>query len=400
MKAPVTVLMVGTGGYGSVYLKELLDETKENGVKLVGAVDPYVDKSPCAEQLRERKIPVYDTLEEFYARHTAEMAIVSTPTYLHAAQTKICMENGSDVLCEKPICSCPEDAEIMLEAQQRTGRRLAIGFQWSFNESILALKKDILAGKYGKIKRMRTITYFPRDMVYYRRGGGWAGRRKMPSGAWLLDSVVGNATAHYLHNMLFLCGKDIPDAAKPSSFTAEVYRINPIEMFDTCALRLNVGEGTELMYYATHAVPMNAYRPVEMIIEGEKGEVNLWNENGFHLVGRTCGGEVIEYGDPEHNYFNKIYRMRDAIRENAPLPCVGETALPHMECIWELAQLFPETPVIPQQFWEHDEEKDQNHCDCLIDDLDRCYKDGKLPCEEGFPWAQQSRTWTAKENNG
>ena len=218
----------------------------------------------------------------------------------------------------------------------------------------------------------------------------------MPGGEWLLDSVACNATAHYLHNMFFLMGEDIQKAAKPSSFTAEVYRINPIEMFDTCAMRLTVGEGTELLYYATHAVPLDAYRPPEMIIEGEKGEVIMKEEGVLHITGRTTDGEVIEYGDPEENYFRKMYCMRDAILHDELLPCVAETALPHLECIWDLANLFPETPVIPQQFWEHDEEKDQNHCDCLVEDLDRCWKDGKLPCEEGFPWAQQARTWTAK----
>jgi hypothetical protein len=141
---------------------------------------------------------------------------------------------------------------------------------------------------------------------------------------------------------------------------------------------------------------LDAYRPPEMIIEGEKGEVIMKEEGVLHITGRTTDGEVIEYGDPEENYFRMMYCMRDAILHDELLPCVAETALPHLECIWDLANLFPETPVIPQQFWEHDEEKDQNHCDCLVDDLDRCWIDGKLPCEEGFPWAQQARTWTAK----
>lgn len=399
MKETVTVLMVGTGGYGAVYLKELLDETSAKGVQLVGAVDPYVEKSPYVEQLREKGIPVYDTLDEFYAAHTAQMAIVSTPIYLHAAQVKICMENGSDVLCEKPICSCPEDAAVMLEAQRRTGRKLAIGFQWSFNESILAIKKDILAGKYGHIKRMRSITYFPRNMEYYRRGGGWAGRRKMPGGEWLLDSVTSNATAHYLHNLLFLSGSDMQSAARPNNFTAEVYRINPIEMFDTCAMRLEVGEGTELLYYATHAVPMDAFRAQDLIIEGEKGKIVMQSgAEGFRTTGHLANGEIIEYGDPEHNYFNKIYHMRDAILHDAPLSCVAETALPHLECVWALAELFPVTPVMAEEFCAYSEENDQYYSDTLSADLDLCWQEGKLPSELNMPWAQPARHWK-RENN-
>ncbi len=394
MDASISVLMVGTGGYGAVYLNELLDETKAKGLRLVGAVDPYVAKSPCAERLREKGIPVYDTLEEFYAVHTAQMAIVSTPIYLHAQQVKTCMENGSDVLCEKPICSCPEDAAVMLDAQRRTGRRLAIGFQWSFNESILAMKKDIMSGKYGRIKRMSSIVYFPRNMEYYRRGGGWAGRRRMPGGEWLLDSVASNATAHYLHNMLFLSGSDTKIAAKPTSFTAEIYRVNPIEMFDTCAMRLYAGEGTEILYYATHAVPMDAFRAQELIIEGEKGEIVMqYGAEGFRTTGRVYDGDTVEYGDPEHNYFNKIYHMRDAILYDRPLSCVAETAIPHLECVWALAELFPETPMLPERFCSYDEKNDQHYSACLAADLDRCWRERKLPSELNMPWAQPAREW-------
>jgi hypothetical protein len=49
--------------------------------------------------------------------------------------------------------------------------------------------------------------------------------------------------------------------------------------------------------------------------------------------------------------------------------------------------------VIPQQFWAHDAEKDQNHCDCLVEDLDRCWREAKLPGELGMPWSQGARTW-------
>ncbi len=399
MNAPITVLMVGAGGYATIYLKDLLNENNAPLFDLVGAVDPFAEKSPYIGQLREKGIPVYATLEEFYARHTAQMAIVSTPIYLHAEQSCFCMEHGSDVLCEKPICSCPEDAAAMIETQKRTGRKLAVGFQWSFSETILNLKQDILSGRYGRIKRMRTIVYFPRDMEYYRRGGGWAGRRKMPGGEWLLDSVACNATAHYLHNLLFLNGEDTQSAATPKSFAAEVYRINPIEMFDTCAMRLIVGEDTELLYYATHAVPMDAYHAPDLVIEGEKGEVRMITENGvLKTTGRTADGEIIEYGNPEAFYLRKLYSMREAVLEDAPLPCIAESAVAHLSCIWELAKLFPETPVIPQEFWKHDEEKDQNHCDCLVEDLERCWQEGRLPWEMDFAWAMEPRTWNREDS--
>lgn len=92
---------------------------------------------------------------------------------------------------------------------------------------------------------------------------------------WLLDSVASNAAAHYLHNILFLTGNEMEISADPIKIEAEVYRANPIEMFDTCALRIRTADDAELLFYAAHAVPKKQERVPEFIIEGEQGTVTL-----------------------------------------------------------------------------------------------------------------------------
>ena len=206
----VTLLMVGTGGYAGVYLKTLLHTPVGEQFEIAGAVDPYAGGSEYGRELMGKGVPVFDTVEEFYREHTARLAIIVTPIYLHARQAVTCMEHGSDVLCEKPMCASLQDAEDMIAVRSRTGRRLGIGFQWSFSEGIQAVKRDILDGVYGKVRRIRTIVCFPRDLEYFRRGTGWAGKRRLENGEPVLDSVASNAAAHYLHNMLFLTGEQ-PD---------------------------------------------------------------------------------------------------------------------------------------------------------------------------------------------
>lgn len=386
----ITLLMVGVGGYGGVYMSELLHADRAERFQIVGAVDPYAENSPFYKEIRERSIPIYDTVEEFYREHSAEMAVIATPIHLHAAQANFCMEQGTHVLCEKPICASLEDAASMMETRDRTGRKLAIGFQWSFSEVILRLKQDILEGVYGKVNRFRTIVYFPRDLAYYHRGSGWAGRRRLPSGELLLDSVASNATAHYLHNMLFLTGKQMDRSAEAVSMLAEVYRANPIEMFDTCALRVMTAEGAELLFYATHAVPREENRNPEFVIEGELGTVSLTREDGqVRFVGQLKNGRTIQYDNPDADYMRKLYCMADAVSENAPLSCVPETALPHLKCINALAEGFPETPRFPESFICYDEERAQCTCEGLGADLDRCWREGVLPSEAGMKWAGQ-----------
>ena len=384
----LTVLMVGTGGYGGFYLRELLHNPRAEQFQITGAVDPYAGQSECGRELMERGIPIYETVEAFYQEQKAELAVIATPIYLHAHQAIYCMEQGSDVLCEKPICASMEDAEAMIAARDRTGRKLAIGFQWSFSQGILKLKQDIRNGLYGNIRQIRTIVYFPRNLDYYRRGTGWAGKRRLDTGEWLLDSVASNATAHYLHNMLFLMGEETDRSAEPKRMEAEVYRANPIEMFDTCALRIRTVPGTELLFYATHAVPQEQERMPEMVLEGDKGRVTLTYENGREvLAGSLADGRRIDYERPGADDLRKLYCMANAIREQGPLPCVPETALPHLKCICALAESFPETPKFPEKFVRYSESARQYTCEGLGEGLDDCWREGKLPCEKQLAWA-------------
>lgn len=388
----ISVLIVGIGGFGGYYVEELLNGAGREQFRIAGAVEPYVNHCKSAEELRRRGIPVYRTLEEFYQEHRAELAVLVTPTWLHAGQARYCMEHGSDVLCEKPLCASLEDAASMTDTRDRTGRRMAVGFQWSFDEAILKVKQDIMSGLYGKIHRMRTIVCLPRGLDYYRRGTGWAGRRRLDTGEWILDSVASNAAAHYLHNMLFLCGSRTALSAEPERMEAEVYRANPIEMFDTCALRIYTVTGVELLFYATHAVPERQLRNPEFILEGEKGNVFLGPGDGnVILQGRLENEQIINYDKPGANDFRKLYCMREAILENAPLPCVAETALPHLKCICGLAESFPETPPFPEKEICYDEKANQYICAGLGEALDICWKNSSLPWEEGVSWAQNPR---------
>lgn len=387
------VLMVGTGGYAGVYLNELLHSAQAlERFELVGAVDPYAAQGAHYAELCEKHIPFFNTVDEFYAEYTADLAIVVTPIHLHAQQASECLLHGSHVLCEKPICSTLADAEMMIDARNRSGKKLGIGFQWSYNAGILSLKRDILDGKYGDIQQIRTIVFFPRDLAYYHRGSGWAGKRTTRDGKPLLDSVAFNATAHYLHNMLFLTGAAMDRAAELKTLTGEVYRANPIEMFDTCALRVATQNGAELLFYATHAVPKNQGRNPEFVVEGTRGKAVLSNTpNGTKLIGTFSDGTTKEYPDTNTGDIRKLYAMDDAIHGADTLTCVPETALPHLKCILALAELFPETPVFPENVTNFDEAAQQYTVTGLGETLDRCWKAGVLPSEIGTPWAIPAR---------
>ncbi|MDR3120435.1 MAG: Gfo/Idh/MocA family oxidoreductase, partial [Clostridiales bacterium] len=248
MRKEVTILLVGVGGFGASYVKALFDGARgaaSRPYRVVGAVE--VDPAAC-ESVRTYNVPVYSSVERFYASHKADLAVLSTPIYLHYEQTKICVENGSDVLCEKPLCTSVAEAFAMKRLSESSGRVISLGYQMSFSRVTRALKADIAAGLFGAPVLFKTFVFYPRTEAYYARNR-WAGMKFAPDGRLVLDSPLHNAVAHHLNNMLFLLGKAPSAAAMPKTVQAELYRGYPnITNYDTVAFRAETEGGVPVLF--------------------------------------------------------------------------------------------------------------------------------------------------------
>src|SRR5688572_16789183 len=122
---------------------------------LVAAIDPNPAGCRRLDELKALGVPLFPSLESFYASRRADLVVLSTPIALHAPQTALACANGSHVLCEKPLCATLEDAALMRDARNGAARHVAIGYQWSFSVAVQRLKADVLAGAFGRAKRLR-----------------------------------------------------------------------------------------------------------------------------------------------------------------------------------------------------------------------------------------------------
>lgn len=324
------VLLVGVGGYAASYIWELKESGAAGGLKIEGAVDPFAKNAGEYQSLCDMGVTFYDTLDEFYAEHTADLAIICTPIPLHAPQSVYCMEHGSHVLCEKPIAGTIADAERMIEARNRTGKFLAIGFQWCYDPAMLAFKKDAQAGLFGELLSMRAIVLWPRDIAYYTRGSGWAGKKYDKKGNPIFDSVASNATAHYLENMLWVAGKNLTD------IKAATFRANPIETYDTITLQGKLGNA-DLFYTASHAIGTEETQEPYFEYTFEKGTVVYggFGQKGSELVVKAADGTVVKdysitYNNRRPERMDKLWTIVELIRGEADeIACTAEDALLH-----------------------------------------------------------------------
>ena len=346
----IRIALCGIGGYARLYTNYILDRQDERIIP-VGAVEPFPEGCPRLAELQEAGIPVYASLEELYAEQKPDLTVIATPIQCHTPQILTALANGSHVLCEKPLCADAKDIEILREASRKAEKFVFIGYQWSYSDTILGIKKDILADRFGKCLEMKSIILWPRDLAYYRRGSGWAGKIALDDGTPVYDSIANNATAHYLHNMLFLLGAD-GQAAMPENICGELLRANDIENFDTCKVDMIMPGGAKVHFMASHAVETNMNPTFHFRFE--KADV-YYSQNDTPLsrsvmpedyteygqaVAVTADGERISYGNPFANDLHKLETAIDAALrgDTREFPCGIEAASVHTRVITWLQQ--------------------------------------------------------------
>ncbi len=384
MAGQTTVVLVGIGGYGELYLSALLDEPQGSRCRIVGAVDPQPANCSRLADLKSQDVTVYSTLDEFYNEADADLAVISTPIQLHAEHTCEALAHGSHVLVEKPAAAVSADVDRMIEARDRAGLIVAVGFQWSFARSILDLKRDVMAGRFGAPLSARCLALWPRTERYYHRNH-WAGKRRDPEGRWIRDSPVNSATAHFLHNMLFLLGDRLDTSASPVSIAARLARANDIETFDTIGAQVHTESGADLLFLASHAVGEHEAVEPKFRLEFEDAVVNLAGED-TPIAARLGDGTTLEYESPNATpQTEKLWRCFDAIAGTSDMPCGLETARSHTQCIEAIEQ----SGVEVLEFKDDSISRNKTAGGLLrwvpglAATLERAYIDGRLPDLKG-----------------
>ena len=85
---------------------------------------------------------------------------IVVPTQLHFEVAKDFLENGSDVLVEKPITSTLEQARELVAIAKANGRKLQVGHLERFNPAMLALSETLTSPLF--IESHRVAPYNPR----------------------------------------------------------------------------------------------------------------------------------------------------------------------------------------------------------------------------------------------
>ncbi len=393
---PVKVALVGLGGYGRHYGEALLNRVPLNKAHLAAAVEPHPEKSPLCAELEQSGVPIFPHLSQLFdAGISPDLVVISSPIQDHVPQSCLALENDCHVLCDKPLGATVQEADRLIRDEKTAGRIVAIGYQWSYSAAIQKLKSEIRSGLWGRPQRFKALCLWPRDLAYYQRND-WAGRKRDAQGRWVLDSPANNAMAHFLHNLLYLLGRETHLSAVPHFVTAEAFRAFPIENYDSVACRILTDEGVELHFYASHAVSEAAGPVFQLAFE--EMEVGCGNQNQ-EILCSDKQGRTISLGSPESDpQFKKLFESIDMAAQGGPgkAVCGPLAARSQTLCVNGIQESVGE-PVDLSRSLGRQEESGRIWIQGLAEAFQKAYQQGILPSELGLAWVKPGKTVDLRE---
>jgi UDP-N-acetylglucosamine 3-dehydrogenase len=277
-------IRVGVIGCGSIAQHRHLPEYQVNpNVELVAVCD--INQERAIEVAEKYGVLSYTSYEELLKSAEVDAVSVCTPNYLHAPITIAALEAGLHVLCEKPMATSKEEAEAMIGAAEKNGKKLMIGHNQRFVPSHQKARQLIANGEVGRIYSFRTA---------FGHGGpeGWSVDGKE---SWFFEKekafvgAMGDLGVHKTDLLRYVLGEEIVEVGAFVETNAKDFA--DVDDNAVCVLKTESGIiGTLAASWAYTSKEDNS-----TIIYGEKAILRLEEDPINSLVVQYSNGEVVKY---------------------------------------------------------------------------------------------------------
>lgn len=153
--------LIGCGWYGMVDVNAAF---KAGGVEVIALCDvdsAHLEQSAAeVEKLQGSRPKTFKLYEELLATPGLEAVIIGTPPHWHALQLIAAVNRGLDVYCEKPLSYDVREGRAMVDAVQKSGRIVQIGFQRRQSAAFQQVKQFIADGNLGRVVQVDAQIHF------------------------------------------------------------------------------------------------------------------------------------------------------------------------------------------------------------------------------------------------
>tara|TARA_R110002020_G_scaffold122487_6_gene277897 strand:- start:20229 stop:21365 length:1137 start_codon:yes stop_codon:yes gene_type:complete len=300
--------ILGGGGDSLIGVLHRVASFINDNYEIVGAVfNPDLDESLAfAKKIDIPTDRIYKDFETLVAEELKlpederiQVCSILTPNFLHFPMAKKLLENGFNVICEKPMTTTYEEAKILQATLERSGTVFAVTHTYTGYPMVRQMREMIKEGKLGKIHKV--------DAQYYQ---GWINPiihdKQKRSTTWRLDPekagiscCIGDIGVHAFNMIEFTTGLKIERILADLNY---LYADNKMDIDGTVLIRM---DGNAKGVIRSSQIATGEENGLSIAIYGDKGGLRWEQENPNYLYVLDDNAPLQVY-KPGHAYNSKL----------------------------------------------------------------------------------------------
>ena len=328
------VAIVGTGAISDSHIQAYLKFPGQ--CRIVAVADLYPDKAKEKAAKHGLRADVFKDCQELLHGAEFDLASVCLPPFGHAPATVELLRAGKHVLVEKPMATCLQECDAMLEAARAGGRLLSVVAQNRFKTPMMKLKRVLESGLLGKVLHAQVDSFWWRGSHYYDLW--WRGTWEKEGGGCTMNHAV-----HHIDLFQWMMGMPSEIRAIATNFCHDN---SEVEDFSTAVLTYPDGRIGQITASLVHHGEEQ-----QLVFQAERAQVGVpWRvkaskqkENGFPEDDSALAAEIQSFYDqlpavPHEGHEGQIGNFLAAIAGREPLWVDGTAARRTLELITAIYQ--------------------------------------------------------------
>lgn len=217
---------VGIIGCGKIFVRHIEAIESNDDYQLVAICD--TNEQILSERAQLLSVDTFINYKKMVVESKVDFIVIATPNSQHYEQAKYCIENGCDVLIEKPATLNPEQINSLISHARKHRQQVYAVLQVRLNSCVQNLKHLIDHKMIGNIRGFGLVQRWQRPLEYF---DDWRGKPKIGGG------TLHECGIHYLDILCYLLGK-------PNVLSAKKYNTKhkKTEIEDTIYAMLDYGD--------------------------------------------------------------------------------------------------------------------------------------------------------------
>ena len=265
--------IIGLGAISETHLASI----KNGGFTTLCAVcDIKQERLDAAlAKIADENVKGYLDYKQMIDTEKPDVVHVCTPHFLHRDMAVYALEAGCDVYLEKPAAMNAKQAMEIVEASEKTGKKVCVSFQNRVIPTNAMAKEIVDDARYGKLLGIRAEMTWSRGGAYYTESG-WRGTWEKEGGGVLMNQSI-----HTLDLMYYLGGK----VKNMEGSVALRRNKGVIEVEDTAEATIWFENGCEGIFYATNCNFKDSSVQIELFFEN--GNLFLYRDTLYLVSGNN-----------------------------------------------------------------------------------------------------------------